>query len=153
MNEAVPGQVLQALRHGLGDRLIAVVLFGSRARGDADPTSDWDLLVVARDLPTKVFQRHLYLKRLLPEEWRGQVAILAKTPGELDAHLSALLLDIALDGRILYDTQNDMAERLAYLRSLIREQGLRRIQMGRDMVWHWERPPGPDWSLEWRAEP
>lgn len=153
MNEAVPGQVLQALRHGLGDRLIAVVLFGSRARGDADPTSDWDLLVVARDLPTKVFQRHLYLKRLLPEEWRGQVAILAKTPGELDAHLSALLLDIALDGRILYDTQNDMAERLAYLRSLIRERGLRRIQMGRDMVWHWERPPGPDWSLEWRAEP
>jgi hypothetical protein len=71
----------------LGDRLIAVVLFGSRARGDADPASDWDLL----------------------------------------------------------------AERLAYLRSLIREQGLYRIQMGRDMAWHWERPPGLDWSLEWRA--
>jgi len=151
MNEAIPNQVLQALQHGLGDRLIAVVLFGSRARGDADPTSDWDLLVVARDLPAKVFQRHLYLKRLLPEEWRGQVAILAKTPEELDSHLSALLLDIALDGRILYDTQNYMAERLAYLRSLIREQGLYRIQMGRDMAWHWKRPPGLDWSLEWRS--
>ena len=68
MNEAIPGKVLQAFRHGLGDRLIAVVLFGSRARGDADPTSDWDLQVVARDLPAKVFQRRLYLKRLLPEE-------------------------------------------------------------------------------------
>jgi hypothetical protein len=28
---------------------------------------------------------------------------------------------------------------------------LYRIQMGRDMAWHWERPPGLDWSLEWRA--
>ena len=36
--------VLDALRNGLGDDLVAVVLFGSQARGEADPQSDWDLL-------------------------------------------------------------------------------------------------------------
>ena len=32
----------------LGDRLDRVVLFGSRSRGDADPESDFDLLVTFR---------------------------------------------------------------------------------------------------------
>ena len=34
----------------LGDRLERVVLFGSRSRGDADPDSDFDLLVTVRTL-------------------------------------------------------------------------------------------------------
>ncbi len=141
--------VVEALREGLGDRLIAVVLFGSRARGEADADSDWDLLVIARYLPQKPFQRHLFLKQLLPPEWRGQVAILAQTPEEFEAYLPALFLDVALDGVILYDSRDYMAKRLAGLRRLIREQGLRRVRMGRDLVWNWERPPRPDWSLDW----
>jgi len=32
-----------------GDRLVEVLLFGSRARGDADPDSDIDVLVVLRE--------------------------------------------------------------------------------------------------------
>jgi predicted nucleotidyltransferase len=35
-------------RHG--DRVRRIILFGSRARGDARPDSDYDLLVVLRDL-------------------------------------------------------------------------------------------------------
>jgi predicted nucleotidyltransferase len=38
--------VLETLRNGLGDDLVAVVLFGSRARGEAGPESDWDLLLI-----------------------------------------------------------------------------------------------------------
>jgi uncharacterized protein len=34
----------------LGDRVRRVILFGSRARGEASPDSDFDLLVVLRDL-------------------------------------------------------------------------------------------------------
>ncbi len=143
--------VVEALREGLGDHLIAVVLFGSRARGEANADSDWDLLVIARYLPQKPFQRHLFLKQLLPPEWRGQVTILARTPEEFEAYLPALFLDVALDGVILYDSRDYMAKRLAGLRRLIREQGLRRVRMGRDLVWHWERPPGSDWSLDWKG--
>ena len=31
---------------------LAIWLFGSRARGDAEPDSDWDLLVIVPDCPT-----------------------------------------------------------------------------------------------------
>jgi len=34
--------LLETLRNGLGDDLVAVVLFGSRARGEAGPESDWE---------------------------------------------------------------------------------------------------------------
>ncbi|MCS6949802.1 MAG: nucleotidyltransferase domain-containing protein [bacterium] len=34
-------EVVQHLREHLGDSLIAVVLFGSQARGEATPESDW----------------------------------------------------------------------------------------------------------------
>ena len=91
-------EAVQALRQGLGEDLVAVVLYGSRARGEADLESDWDLLVIARNLPEKSLQRHFRLKALLPDAWRGRVAALAKTPDEFEACLPALYLDIALDG-------------------------------------------------------
>ncbi len=36
-----------------GDRLERVVLFGSRARGDAGPDSDYDIAVFLRDMPDR----------------------------------------------------------------------------------------------------
>ena len=36
-----------------GDRLARVVLFGSRARGDAQPDSDYDIAVFLRDMPDR----------------------------------------------------------------------------------------------------
>jgi uncharacterized protein len=37
-----------------GDRLERVVLFGSRARGDAQPDSDYDVAVFLRDMPDRI---------------------------------------------------------------------------------------------------
>jgi predicted nucleotidyltransferase len=82
--------VLDALRHGLGEDLVSVVLFGSRSREEARPDSDWDLLVLARHLPDRTLQRHFFLKRMLPEVWHGRIALLAKTPNEFEARLPAL---------------------------------------------------------------
>jgi len=93
---AVLGQAIEALRRGLGDRLVSVVLFGSRARGEASDESDWDLLVLARDLPVRLFQRHRVLKQMLPLAERGRLSLLAKTPEEFEASLPAIYLDIAL---------------------------------------------------------
>jgi predicted nucleotidyltransferase len=143
--------VVLALQNGLGDRLTGVVLFGSRARGDAEESSDWDLLVVARDLPVKPLQRHMWLKHLLPVSWRGQVAILAKTPDEFTSRLPGLYLDIALDGLVLYDRDGFMTTRLARLRQAIAARGLYRESAQREMTWRWQHFPGFDWSLEWEA--
>jgi predicted nucleotidyltransferase len=141
---------ISALQETLGDDLVAVVLFGSRARGDARPDSDWDLLVVARNLPPQMLARHRLIKLLLPIDWRSQLTALAKTPLEFESTLPALFLDIALDGLILHDTDDYMADRLGYVRRLLATRGLIREQRGRDFVWQWQEFPGYDWQLTWK---
>lgn len=143
--------VISALQRHLGSDLVAVVLFGSRARGDHQPDSDWDLLVIADRLPERTFPRHLYLKRILPDLPRGQVSILAKTPTEFEVGVPALFLDIALDGIILHDTDNYIAGRLSRLRQLISEEGLYREQRGRDLIWQWREFPGLGRQLTWEG--
>lgn len=144
-------EVIVALKQRLGDSLVAIVLFGSRARGEAGEASDWDLLVIAHQLPDKAMERHIALKSMLPVEWRGHVSMLAKTPQEFEARLPSLYLDIALDGLVLYDTGEYITERLARLRRLVQKQGLRRESTEHDLIWRWQHFPGFNWSLEWEA--
>jgi predicted nucleotidyltransferase len=141
---------VQALQEGLGKNLMAVVLFGSRARGDAKEESDWDLLVIAKNLPKSHMERYRKTKEILPQEWRGRISILAKTPDEFEAALPSLYLEIALDGLILYDTQDYAGELLKKLRRLIRAKDLRREKRGTDFIWQWGTFPGFGWSLCWK---
>ena len=98
--EELARHVVGALMNGLSNRLVAVVLFGSRARGEGSETSDWDLLVIAEGLPAKTFDRNLYLKQLIPLEWRGRVSILAKTPEQFHGAVSSLYLDVPLEAHL-----------------------------------------------------
>ncbi|RMG24139.1 MAG: nucleotidyltransferase domain-containing protein [Methanobacteriota archaeon] len=141
--------ILTGLRQRLGDNLISVVLFGSRARGDEEPTSDWDLLIIARDLPKHFMERYWLIKEALPVEWRGLTSILARTPREFEATLPPLYLDIAIDGKILYDKNNYVQTRLSALRRLIKRKGLLREKQGRELIWKWKEFPGTEWSLYW----
>jgi len=53
MNSNLPpilSELKQRLTEHYGDRLERLVLFGSHARGDAEPDSDIDVLVVLNDL-------------------------------------------------------------------------------------------------------
>lgn len=52
-DDAVLAGVRSALAAIYGDRLERVVLFGSRARGEARPESDYDLAVFLRVLPDR----------------------------------------------------------------------------------------------------
>lgn len=149
--EGLGARVVELLASALSDRLVAVVLFGSRARGEAGETSDWDVLVIAEGLPARVLDRNLYLKQLLPPAWRGGVSILAKTPEQLRGAVASVYLDIALDGAILYDPRGFAAERLGALRRQIAELGLRRERTPEGFDWRWAKAPSSGWALSWSA--
>jgi predicted nucleotidyltransferase len=53
--------VVARIHQALGDNLVAIVLFGSYAKGTAREASDLDLLVVARTLPSSREHDDLFL--------------------------------------------------------------------------------------------
>ncbi len=146
---ATLGEVVRSLHEQLGHNLLAVVLFGSRARGEAAETSDWDILIVSEGLPARTLARYRFVKSCLPPRWRGCISVLAKTPSEFESALPPLYLDIAWDGLIVYDPIGYMQRKLHQIRLLIRRLGLVRQRRGQDIVWTWEASPKAGWALRW----
>src|SRR2546430_2509442 len=93
-SQDIQQEITAGLEAGLGDNLVAVVLFGSRARGEARAESDWDLLLIANGLPAGTLKRHFFVKRILPTGCRSTTSILAKSPQEFEARVPSLYLDI-----------------------------------------------------------
>jgi len=75
--------VIQALgprlREAIGNRLDALWLFGSRARGDARPDSDYDLLVVVDEVSSVVEERILDLQVEMLDRYDALVGVLLRT--------------------------------------------------------------------------
>jgi predicted nucleotidyltransferase len=142
-------EVVEALREHLGASLRGVVLFGSRARGDARPESDWDLLVVADGLPASLLGRSRMLRDTLPARWCGRAAIIAKTPQEFETEFPAYYLDVGSDGQILYDKDSYLEARLTRIRQRIREAGLQRRRLADGFVWTWQTAPRGPWRIDW----
>jgi predicted nucleotidyltransferase len=67
-----------------------VYLFGSRAQGDSDPGSDYDLLlVVPDDAPPELTRSRLAYQRLWETGTAADVLIWKRTPFESRLHLPA----------------------------------------------------------------
>ncbi len=141
-------RLVESLRAAFGERLVSVVLFGSHARGEAKPESDVDIFLVVKGLPDSPLDRIAEVRRPLAGRFRERVALIAKTPEDVLAGLPSFYLDLALDGRVLYDT-GFFRDRQAVLRRLIQEAGLRRVVRGGEYSWEWETPPRRGWRLDW----
>ncbi len=143
--------LVERLREVLGENLVALVLFGSRARGEQRRTSDWDIFVLARSLPVSPMKRYVQLRSLRKEEPEGGVSFLAKTQTEFEAGFPSFYLDLALDGVILYDTDGYMEAKLRRIREIIKETGLKRERIPGGFFWDWKKYPGTDWEISWKG--
>lgn len=138
-----------ALEAVYGDRLVAVALFGSVARGTAHVGSDLDVLVVVDGLP----RGHRERLATFDEVERRLAAALAvlersgvpleispvlRTPEDL-AVASPLMLDLTEDAVILADPRGVLAAALADLRARLRRLGSKRVWLG--PRWYWDLKP------------
>ncbi|MBI4788203.1 MAG: nucleotidyltransferase domain-containing protein [Chloroflexi bacterium] len=148
-----PDKLLRALARALfdyfGHNLVSVVLFGSYARGQARPRSDLDLYVIAENLPRRLPDRVAYVHRATNARFERPASIIAECKREFVSGFPSLYLDLALDGIVLYDCDNFMTDKLAQIRRITREAGLRRVRVNGDFAWRWKRQPAPGWSLDW----
>ncbi|MFB0537793.1 MAG: nucleotidyltransferase domain-containing protein [Anaerolineae bacterium] len=141
--------IVGVFKDHLGPDLVAIVLYGSWARGESRPGSDVDLLVIARNLPCDRFERVTYVHRMVVGRFRRRISVLAKEPAEFEGYFPSLYLDIGLDGIILYDLEGYMTGKLARIRELIEEAGLYRVRRDGELMWLWKRQPAHHWAIEW----
>jgi hypothetical protein len=145
--EQVFAALLRACEEVYGERLIAVVIFGSSGRGTARPDSDIDLLLIAGSLPNGRVRRveefeevEERLGRLLPPEFGAAPPLspVLKTPEEV-GHGSLLFLDMTEDARILFDREGFFARKLDRLRERLAQLGAKRVWLGN--AWYWDLKP------------
>lgn len=147
--------VLSGLDGALGDRLLAVALFGSRARGTARPESDLDLLVVARG-PWPFEERRRVESEVaractgvVLREWRAHgshpVPNLVILPPEELERGSSFLLDLAREAIPLYDRGGGLAKALGALALRAERLGVRRVELSAGR-WYWVTPRGTSWA-------
>jgi predicted nucleotidyltransferase len=142
-------EVVDCYRKYLGESLVSMVLFGSRARGEATEASDYDLFIIAKGLPTKPFRRKLFIRRPLEGQFEGKLCIIAKTPEEVTSAFPSLFLDLSLDGMILYDRDEFFEDLQKKIKKIIGQAGLRRRKDGGEYYWEWQKPPRGGWEITW----
>jgi hypothetical protein len=143
-------ELISRFKNHLGDNLVSIVLFGSQARGDPRATSDFDLFVVAKELPKSPLKRLFYVREPLRGDFKERISIIAKTKKEVEAEFPSLFLDIGTDGIILYD-KSFFEEKIERIREIIKKARLKRIREKGNFIWEWEKPPKRGWEITWNG--
>jgi predicted nucleotidyltransferase len=144
-------KIVNCYKDYLSNHLVSIVLFGSHARGDAKETSDFDLFIIAEELPVKVFQRILFIRKPLKGQFAERICIVAKTSEEVLKNLPSLFLDLGLDGIILFDKNNFFKNLQTKIREIIQQAGLQRKKVNGEFYWEWQTPPLKGWEITWNG--
>lgn len=102
-NDSVVAEATLAAFHVFGESLIGLVAFGSWARGESGPGSDFDLLIVL-DKRTRITRQLLTAWDRSP--WRRKMDSVEPHPVHLPAasdELGGIWPEVALDGIVLYE--------------------------------------------------
>ncbi len=104
-----------------------VLLFGSQARGEPRKYSDYDLFLVASELPYDYWERLALINKDKPV-W---VDIVAFTQGEVDSLLyRGLILDALLDGILLWGDRELFTQFRKKAQRYIEEKNLLKTSWG-----------------------
>ncbi|MFN6339008.1 MAG: nucleotidyltransferase domain-containing protein [Cyanobacteriota bacterium] len=146
---AIVAAVPPLLREAYGDDLLAVVLFGSVARGTPHAHSDSDWLVVLRQRGAEPRHDHRgceEARRALAPELAAAAAMGLLSDPQFHLRSAAepelggpLFLDLCHDGRILHDPEGWAARFLARYRERLAAQGSVRVPWGEG--WYWRLTP------------
>jgi len=119
----------------------AILLFGSRARGESNERSDIDLLVLHENCEIKdpvLRRRHLYnlIRKAIGKEFEGITIIDMEFENFIKPiEINALLLNIYWDAIIVYDKTNMLHSFLENVKDKIKKSGLKRIKDGKAYRW------------------
>ena len=142
-------RLLARLGAELDERLVAVALYGSVARGEARAESDIDLFLVYRGDRDSVADTFVEVElelRAAPLTAQLRARGVPTNPMPVLRSEAALvdtpwlLLDISHHGIILFDPRQVLHAKLAALRRRLAELGSRRIELA-DGTWYWDLKP------------
>lgn len=139
--------LVQNLVDAFGNRLKSVVLFGSQARSKSLLKRDHDVFVIIERLPQKPLPRLQEIRKTI-FDIPLQINFIAKTPEEVEANLTPLMLEICVDGICLYGEEYFENYRQRGLKAL-KQSGLQRKRVGREWYWQFEKAPQKNWELTW----
>lgn len=144
-SEKTIGEIVEKIKERFGDKLVSVLLFGSRARGNCDRRSDIDLLVVADGLPKGVQERWDLLKEerlefLLKSGARIDTLLLSRKEVMDNINdISPLFSSFVIGNRVLYD-RGFIARELKTLIKRLSASGIRYYEGGKE--WNIRRMAG-----------
>jgi predicted nucleotidyltransferase len=157
--EELFARVRDACLERFGPDLVALVVYGSAARGKVREYSDLDLLVVARGLPAEHGERNRIggeidraLRPRLEEfaaqtGWNPYLSFLFRTPEEAN-RVSRFYFDMTEEARLLVDRDDFFRGVLDQVSERLRRAGARRVTVGKR--WYWDLKP--DWKPGDRVE-
>jgi predicted nucleotidyltransferase len=73
MNKKFIKKVVKCYKDYLGNDLKSIILFGSRAREEGKESSDYDLFIVANNLPKDSFKRMMFMRRPLVRKFKEKI--------------------------------------------------------------------------------
>ena len=137
----LPTKACENLVKRLGDRVVAVALFGSRARGEASEKSDFDFFVVVRDFDER--DRRFKIYHCLHSVVKRDVTVIDVDEDEFfreDLKIDSLLLNIIWDSVILYDPTGRLRELFERVKGAVKDK-LERYRT-RDGKYGWKPKSG-----------